>query len=162
MSKKSTGKQNNVVVQGMTQRQRILLKITCREMNVNMDEVVYGGSREKNIILAKYMMMYILKQRWRLSYAYIGRMFISNGRKGKRLMDHTSAMHAVERIEREMELGYDDVVEPYKRIMSFLDTTIEKEVPATKIIISINEDFDHSNLLELLKTHYSKLQYEIG
>jgi hypothetical protein len=163
MSNKSTGKQNNVVVQGMTQRQRILLKITCREIGVGMDDVVYGGSREKNVILAKHMMMYLLKQRWGLSYAYISKMFIANSKKGKRLMDHTSAMHGVERIERELALGYDNVVTPYNRICSFLENTSEKQVVGSnKITITVNDDFHYERLIKVLNTHYRNLKYEIG
>jgi chromosomal replication initiation ATPase DnaA len=162
MSKKSTGKQNNDVVQEMTQRQRILLRIACRELKVRVDDVIRGKNRKKDVLLAKHIVMYILRERWGLSYGKIGSFFMPNGNGKNKTMNHTSVMYAVERIKNDMELGYDDTTSVYQNTCKYLDKTIAEEVPPTKIIITVNDDFNHERLAEIFKTHYGNLKYEIG
>lgn len=145
----------------MTERQRILLRLVCKEMNVEEDDVLYGGSRKKSIVVARHLTMYILKKHWGLSYAEVGNMFLSKGKKGIRTMDHSSVINAIRKMDNALEIGYDFIKIPYNQVLSFLQSTIEKEVAPTKILITINEDFNHEGLLKVLNTHYSKLKYEI-
>lgn len=56
---------------------------------------LYSTSRKKEIVKPRQIAMYLLREEIKCSYPFIGRKF-----KGK---DHTTAMHACEKIEKELE-----------------------------------------------------------
>ena len=62
-----------------------------------MDEIV-GPKRDKEIVVPRQVAMYLLRSELHLSFPKIAREL---GRK-----DHTTAIHSVEKIEKEIKLNY--------------------------------------------------------
>ncbi len=80
---------------------------TAKYFDVSMDEII-GPKRDKDIVVPRQIAMYMLRSELHLSFPKIAREL---GRK-----DHTTAIHSVEKIER--ELAFDpsvkDVIETIK------------------------------------------------
>jgi chromosomal replication initiator protein len=68
---------------------------TARHFSLNFDEVI-GPKRDKEIVVPRQVAMYLLRSELHLSFPKIA---AELGRK-----DHTTAIHSVEKIEKEMAL----------------------------------------------------------
>ena len=62
--------------------------------------IIKGKKRAKEIVLARHIAMYLLKQDVQLSYVEVGKWFSNR--------DHTSVMHAVKKIEK--LIGSEDLI----------------------------------------------------
>jgi chromosomal replication initiator protein len=71
---------------------------TARHFQVTVDEIL-GSKRDKDIVVPRQVAMYILRSELHLSFPKIAREL---GRK-----DHTTAIHSVEKIEKEIHLDSD-------------------------------------------------------
>lgn len=68
----------------------------CEFFSISREELVNKG-RKKEVVYPRQIMMYILRSELDLSFSRIGEIF--NGR------DHTTVLHAVEKIQKERELN---------------------------------------------------------
>lgn len=75
-----------------------IIERTARHFQVTVDEVL-GAKRDRDIVVPRQVAMYILRSELHLSFPKIAREL---GRK-----DHTTAIHSVEKIEREIHLDSD-------------------------------------------------------
>jgi chromosomal replication initiator protein len=75
-----------------------IVERTARHFQVTVDEIL-GSKRDKDIVVPRQVAMYILRSELHLSFPKIAREL---GRK-----DHTTAIHSVEKIEKEMHLDND-------------------------------------------------------
>lgn len=75
-----------------------IIERTARHFQVTVDEIL-GAKRDKDIVVPRQVAMYILRSELHLSFPKIAREL---GRK-----DHTTAIHSVEKIEKEMHLDND-------------------------------------------------------
>jgi chromosomal replication initiator protein len=75
-----------------------IIERTARHFQVTVDEIM-GSKRDKDIVVPRQVAMYILRSELHLSFPKIAREL---GRK-----DHTTAIHSVEKIEKEMHLDQD-------------------------------------------------------
>jgi len=71
---------------------------TARHYQIPLDEIL-GPKRDKDIVVPRQVAMYMLRSELHLSFPKIAREL---GRK-----DHTTAIHSVEKIERESALDGD-------------------------------------------------------
>jgi chromosomal replication initiator protein len=77
---------------------RQIIERTARHFQVTMEDIV-GPKRDKDIVVPRQVAMYILRSELHLSFPKIAREL---GRK-----DHTTAIHSVEKIEKESALDAD-------------------------------------------------------
>lgn len=75
-----------------------IVERTARHFQVTIDEIL-GSKRDKDIVVPRQVAMYILRSELHLSFPKIAREL---GRK-----DHTTAIHSVEKIEKEIHLDSD-------------------------------------------------------
>ncbi len=75
-----------------------IIERTARHFQVSVEEIL-GSKRDKDIVVPRQVAMYILRSELHLSFPKIAREL---GRK-----DHTTAIHSVEKIEKEMHLDND-------------------------------------------------------
>ncbi len=75
-----------------------IVERTARHFQVSVEEIL-GAKRDKDIVVPRQVAMYILRSELHLSFPKIAREL---GRK-----DHTTAIHSVEKIEKEMHLDND-------------------------------------------------------
>jgi chromosomal replication initiator protein len=75
-----------------------IIERTARHFQVTVDEIL-GSKRDKDIVVPRQVAMYILRSELHLSFPKIAREL---GRK-----DHTTAIHSVEKIEKEIHLDQD-------------------------------------------------------
>lgn len=75
-----------------------IIERTARHFQVSIDEIL-GSKRDKDIVVPRQVAMYILRSELHLSFPKIAREL---GRK-----DHTTAIHSVEKIEKEIHLDSD-------------------------------------------------------
>jgi chromosomal replication initiator protein len=75
-----------------------IIERTARHFQVSMDDIL-GPKRDKDIVVPRQIAMYILRSELHLSFPKIAREL---GRK-----DHTTAIHSVEKIEKESQLDAD-------------------------------------------------------
>lgn len=75
-----------------------IIERTARHFQVTVDEIL-GSKRDKDIVVPRQVAMYILRSELHLSFPKIAKEL---GRK-----DHTTAIHSVEKIEKEMHLDED-------------------------------------------------------
>jgi chromosomal replication initiator protein len=75
-----------------------IIERTARHFQVSMDDIL-GPKRDKDIVVPRQIAMYILRSELHLSFTKIAREL---GRK-----DHTTAIHSVEKIEKESQLDAD-------------------------------------------------------
>lgn len=75
-----------------------IIERTARHFHVSIDEIL-GAKRDKDIVVPRQVAMYILRSELHLSFPKIAREL---GRK-----DHTTAIHSVEKIEKELHLDED-------------------------------------------------------
>lgn len=76
----------------------ILSNIVCEQFSVSMDDL-RGPCRQKELVRPRQVLMYLLKHELGMTFPSIGREL--GGR------DHTTAMHAVDKIEKEMKKSND-------------------------------------------------------
>lgn len=84
---------NRVRPKHITPRQ--VIERTARHFQVSLDDIL-GPKRDKDIVVPRQVAMYLLREELRLSYPKIAQEL---GRK-----DHTTAMHSVLKIEREVDV----------------------------------------------------------
>jgi len=77
---------------------RQIIERTARHFQVPMEDIL-GPKRDKDIVVPRQVAMYILRSELHLSFPKIAREL---GRK-----DHTTAIHSVEKIEKESRLDAD-------------------------------------------------------
>jgi chromosomal replication initiator protein len=77
---------------------RQVVERTARHYQIPLDEIL-GPKRDKDIVVPRQVAMYMLRSELHLSFPKIAREL---GRK-----DHTTAIHSVEKIERESALDGD-------------------------------------------------------
>jgi chromosomal replication initiator protein len=77
---------------------RQIIERTARHFQVSIDDIL-GAKRDKDIVVPRQVAMYMLRSELHLSFPKIAREL---GRK-----DHTTAIHSVEKIEREAQLDAD-------------------------------------------------------
>jgi chromosomal replication initiator protein len=77
---------------GLTAKQ--ILEKTADFYDINMDEIT-GPKRDKEIVLPRQIAMYLIREELHLSYPKIA---VEIGKK-----DHTTVMHGVEKVEREID-----------------------------------------------------------
>lgn len=70
-----------------------VIEKTARHYRINVDDIL-GPKRDKDIVVPRQVAMYLLRDELHLSFPKIAREL---GRK-----DHTTAIHSVEKIEREL------------------------------------------------------------
>jgi chromosomal replication initiator protein len=75
-----------------------IVERTARHFQVTIEDIL-GAKRDKDIVVPRQVAMYILRSELHLSFPKIAREL---GRK-----DHTTAIHSVEKIERELSLDND-------------------------------------------------------
>jgi chromosomal replication initiator protein len=75
-----------------------IVERTARHFQVTIEDIL-GAKRDKDIVVPRQVAMYILRSELHLSFPKIAREL---GRK-----DHTTAIHSVEKIERELQLDND-------------------------------------------------------
>lgn len=75
-----------------------IIERTARHFQINMDDIL-GPKRDKDIVVPRQVAMYILRSELHLSFPKIAREL---GRK-----DHTTAIHSVEKIEKEAAFDSD-------------------------------------------------------
>jgi chromosomal replication initiator protein len=75
-----------------------IIERTARHFQVSIDDIL-GPKRDKDIVVPRQIAMYILRSELHLSFPKIAREL---GRK-----DHTTAIHSVEKIEKESQLDAD-------------------------------------------------------
>jgi chromosomal replication initiator protein len=75
-----------------------IIERTARHFQITVDEIV-GPKRDKDIVVPRQVAMYMLRSELHLSFPKIAREL---GRK-----DHTTAIHSVEKIEKESKLDTD-------------------------------------------------------
>ncbi|HSH55644.1 MAG TPA: chromosomal replication initiator protein DnaA, partial [Candidatus Limnocylindrales bacterium] len=75
-----------------------IIERTARHFQVSVEEIL-GSKRDKDIVVPRQVAMYILRSELHLSFPKIAREL---GRK-----DHTTAIHSVEKIEKEIHLDED-------------------------------------------------------
>lgn len=75
-----------------------IIERTARHFQVTVDEIL-GSKRDKDIVVPRQVAMYILRSELHLSFPKIAREL---GRK-----DHTTAIHSVEKIEKELHVDQD-------------------------------------------------------
>jgi chromosomal replication initiator protein len=75
-----------------------IIERTARHFQVTVDEIL-GSKRDKDIVVPRQVAMYILRSELHLSFPKIAREL---GRK-----DHTTAIHSVEKIEKEIHIDND-------------------------------------------------------
>ncbi len=75
-----------------------IIERTARHFQVSMDDIM-GPKRDKDIVVPRQVAMYILRSELHLSFPKIAHEL---GRK-----DHTTAIHSVEKIERESQIDAD-------------------------------------------------------
>src|SRR5665647_1533386 len=75
-----------------------IVERTARHFQVTIEEIV-GAKRDKDIVVPRQVAMYILRSELHLSFPKIAREL---GRK-----DHTTAIHSVDKIEKESRLDND-------------------------------------------------------
>ncbi len=75
-----------------------IIERTARHFQVSVEEIL-GAKRDKDIVVPRQVAMYILRSELHLSFPKIAKEL---GRK-----DHTTAIHSVEKIEKEMHLDTD-------------------------------------------------------
>lgn len=87
-----------------------IIERTARHFQVTVDEIL-GSKRDKDIVVPRQVAMYILRSELHLSFPKIAREL---GRK-----DHTTAIHSVEKIEKEMHFDSDirDAVTNIKELL---------------------------------------------
>lgn len=87
-----------------------IIERTARHFQVTVDEIL-GSKRDKDIVVPRQVAMYILRSELHLSFPKIAREL---GRK-----DHTTAIHSVEKIEKEIHLDSDirDAVNNIKELL---------------------------------------------
>ncbi|HET9850423.1 MAG TPA: chromosomal replication initiator protein DnaA [Candidatus Saccharimonadales bacterium] len=81
---------------------RHIIERTARHFHVSMEDIL-GPKRDKDIVVPRQIAMYILRSELHLSFPKIAHEL---GRK-----DHTTAIHSIEKIEREM--SYEGVIKQY-------------------------------------------------
>lgn len=79
-----------------------VIKLTCKYYQLKQSSVK-GKRRTKNLVHARHMAMFLLKTDLGMSYAEIGRWFSNR--------DHTSVMHAKNKVEEMIGLGEDASIE---------------------------------------------------
>ncbi len=77
---------------------RVVIERTAKHFSIQLEDIM-SAKRDKDIVVPRQVAMYILRHDLRLSYPKIAQEL---GRK-----DHTTAMHSVEKIEKEMNLNPD-------------------------------------------------------
>ncbi|MGH7158316.1 MAG: chromosomal replication initiator protein DnaA [Candidatus Saccharimonadales bacterium] len=77
---------------------RQIVERTARHFQIPLEDIV-GPKRDKDIVVPRQVAMYVLRSELHLSFPKIAREL---GRK-----DHTTAIHSVEKIEKEMHLDAD-------------------------------------------------------
>jgi chromosomal replication initiator protein len=87
-----------------------IIERTARHFQVTIDEIL-GSKRDKDIVVPRQVAMYILRSELHLSFPKIAREL---GRK-----DHTTAIHSVEKIEKEIHLD-NDIREAVEEIRELL------------------------------------------
>lgn len=75
-----------------------IIERTARHFHITMDEIL-GSKRDKDIVVPRQVAMYILRSELHLSFPKIAKEL---GRK-----DHTTAIHSVEKIEKELHIDDD-------------------------------------------------------
>ncbi len=75
-----------------------IIERTARHFSISVDEIT-GAKRDKDIVMPRQVAMYILRSELHLSFPKIAREL---GRK-----DHTTAIHSVEKIEKEIHIDND-------------------------------------------------------
>jgi chromosomal replication initiator protein len=75
-----------------------IIERTARHFQVTVDEIL-GSKRDKDIVVPRQVAMYILRSELHLSFPKIAKEL---GRK-----DHTTAIHSVDKIEKEMHVDQD-------------------------------------------------------
>jgi len=75
-----------------------IIERTARHFQISVDEIL-SAKRDKDIVMPRQVAMYILRSELHLSFPKIAREL---GRK-----DHTTAIHSVEKIEKEMHIDND-------------------------------------------------------
>ena len=73
-------------------------------------EALRGKSRQRPLVMARQIAMYVMREQTELSYPSLARLF--GGR------DHTTVIHAVEKVQRlmaERKQVYDQVTELFRR-----------------------------------------------
>lgn len=81
---------------------RHIIERTAKHFQISMEDIL-GPKRDKDIVVPRQIAMYMLRSELHLSFPKIAHEL---GRK-----DHTTAIHSVEKIEKEM--SYDGVVKQY-------------------------------------------------
>jgi len=77
---------------------RQIVERTARHFQITVDDII-GPKRDKDIVMPRQVAMYVLRSELHLSFPKIAREL---GRK-----DHTTAIHSVEKIEKEIHLDAD-------------------------------------------------------
>ncbi len=87
-----------------------IIERTARHFQVSVEEIL-GSKRDRDIVVPRQVAMYILRSELHLSFPKIAREL---GRK-----DHTTAIHSVEKIEKEIHLDTDirDAVNNIKELL---------------------------------------------
>lgn len=87
-----------------------IIERTARHFQVSVDEIL-GSKRDKDIVVPRQVAMYILRSELHLSFPKIAKEL---GRK-----DHTTAIHSVEKIEKEIHFDNDirDAVNDIKELL---------------------------------------------
>lgn len=75
---------------------RQIVERTARHFHIDLDEIM-GPKRDKDIVLPRQVAMYMLRSELHMSFPKIAHEL---GRK-----DHTTAIHSIDKIEREVELS---------------------------------------------------------
>jgi chromosomal replication initiation ATPase DnaA len=78
-----------------------IVHMVCEELGVDPKDATESLTRKAEIILARHIIMYLLKKHTPLTYLAIGSMFKGRRVGGKK--DHTTVIHAVESIKNRMD-----------------------------------------------------------
>ena len=137
----------------MTPLQKKLVSLVCRELDVD-EKLLFKKNRTKEVVLAKYLCVYLFKTRFGFSYNTIGKMF--NG------MHHTSMIYAKKSIQDGLDVGDDYVTIPYNKVTRMLSEESHERIPeANKLVITFKPDFAVDKMIEMLNRSYRNLQYEL-
>jgi hypothetical protein len=144
----------------LTQKKRksnLIITLVNNYFNLNLKE----NNRKKDIVLARQISMYFIKENIDISYYEIGRLFKNTNRKE---YDHATVMHAHKKItgliplDKEIKSYIDDLKESAEIIGSYNDEDLKVHFKKLEIFKSLDDlDFNQLRTISIyIEQYYTK------
>lgn len=136
--------------------QHKVVDLVCDIMDVDR-KCLFVPDRRRNVVIARHLCMYIMKERFGVTLTDIGRFFTKNSVP----MHHTSVIHACRTIQDGLDIKQKEIVVPYTQTMNRLDKLLAKRAKNPNIlVIKYSPLTDVDRVIELLKRNFNDLEIE--